>query len=144
MALKPHLIGGEWVEGADAQDDLNPSDLKDVVGSYARADRALAERAIAAAKAAFPAWARSTPQQRFDLLDAAGDEILARRQELGELLAREEGKTARRRHRRGRPRRPDLQVLRRRGAAPGRRAGALACGPASRSTSPASRSAWSA
>jgi aldehyde dehydrogenase (NAD+) len=92
MALKGHLIGGEWVEGTEAQDDLNPSDLSEVVGTYARADRALAERAIAAAKAAFPAWARSTPQQRFDLLDATGDEILKRRQELGELLAREEGK----------------------------------------------------
>jgi aldehyde dehydrogenase (NAD+) len=92
MALKAHLIGGEWVEGNEAQDDVNPSDLSDVVGVYARADRALAERAIAAAKAAFPAWSRSTPQQRFDLLDAVGDEILKRRQELGELLAREEGK----------------------------------------------------
>jgi aldehyde dehydrogenase (NAD+) len=92
MALKPHLIGGAWVEGTDAQDDVNPSDLSDVVGTYARADRALAEQAIAAAKTAFPAWSRSTPQQRFDLLDAVGDEILKRRQELGELLSREEGK----------------------------------------------------
>jgi len=92
MASKPHLIGGEWVESAEAQDDINPSDVKDVVGSYARADRALTEQAIAAAKAAFPAWSRSTPQQRFDLLDAVGDEILKRKQELGELLSREEGK----------------------------------------------------
>lgn len=93
MALKPHLIGGEWVESSEAQNDINPSDLQDVVGQYARADRAMAERAVAAAKAAFPAWGRSTPQQRFDVLDAAADEILERKQELGELLAREEGKT---------------------------------------------------
>jgi acyl-CoA reductase-like NAD-dependent aldehyde dehydrogenase len=93
MALKPHLIGGEWVQSSEAGDDINPSDLKDVVGSFSRADRATADKAIAAAKAAFPGWARSTPQQRFDLLDAAGDEILKRKQELGELLAREEGKT---------------------------------------------------
>jgi alpha-ketoglutaric semialdehyde dehydrogenase len=93
MALKPHLIGGEWVEGGDAKDNVNPSDLSDVVGSYARADRALAERAIAAARAAFPAWSRATLQQRFDLLDKAADEILRRKEELGELLAREEGKT---------------------------------------------------
>ncbi len=93
MALKPHLIGGEWVASSEAGDDINPSDLKDVVGSFARANRATAEQAIAAAKAAFPGWARSTPQQRFDLLDAAGDEILKRKQDLGELLAREEGKT---------------------------------------------------
>jgi aldehyde dehydrogenase (NAD+) len=92
MALKPHLIGGAWVAGSEGQDDVNPSDLSDVVGVYGRADRALAEQAIAAAKAAFPAWSRSTPQQRFDLLDATGDEILKRKEELGELLAREEGK----------------------------------------------------
>ena len=92
MALKAHLIGGEWVEGGEGAADINPSDIKDVVGTYSRADRATAERAIGAAKAAFPAWSRSTPQQRFDLLDAAGDEILKRRQELGELLSREEGK----------------------------------------------------
>ena len=92
MALQPHLIGGEWVAGTEAQDDINPSDLSDIVGTYARADRALTDQAIAAARAAFPAWAHSTPQQRFDLLDAAGDEILRRKEELGELLAREEGK----------------------------------------------------
>src|SRR5919106_4929713 len=92
MALKPHLIGGAWVEGSDGGDNVNPSDLSDVIGVYGRADRALAGQAIAAAKAAFPAWSRSTPQQRFDILDAAGTEILARKAEIGELLAREEGK----------------------------------------------------
>jgi aldehyde dehydrogenase (NAD+) len=92
MALKPHLIGGEWIEGTDGQDNVNPSDLSDVVDVYARADKATAEQAIAAAKAAFPAWSRSTPQQRFDILDKAGDEILARKAEIGELLSREEGK----------------------------------------------------
>ncbi|MGH6943211.1 MAG: aldehyde dehydrogenase family protein, partial [Geminicoccaceae bacterium] len=92
MALKPHLIGGQWVEGNEGADDINPSDLEDIVGTFSRADRATTDRAIAAAKAAFPKWSRSSPQQRFDLLDAAGDEILKRKQELGELLAREEGK----------------------------------------------------
>ena len=92
MAPKAHLIGGQWVGGAEAQDDVNPSDLSEVVGTYARADRTLAERAIAAARDAFPAWSRGTPQQRFDLLDATGDEILKRKEELGELLSREEGK----------------------------------------------------
>ena len=64
MALKAHLIGGARVEGTEAQDDLNPSDLSDVVGVYARADRTLAEQAIAAAKAAFPTGSRSTPHAR--------------------------------------------------------------------------------
>jgi aldehyde dehydrogenase (NAD+) len=92
MALKAHLIAGEWVEGGEGADDVNPSDLKDIVGTFSRADRATTEKAIAAAREAFPKWSRGTPQQRFDLLDAVGDEILKRKEELGELLAREEGK----------------------------------------------------
>ena len=59
----------------------------------ARASKADAERAIAAAKAAFPAWSRSGIQQRYEILKKASDEILARKEELGRLLAREEGKT---------------------------------------------------
>jgi len=88
-----NLIAGEWVDGARASRNINPSDTRDLVGEYAQADAAQARQAIAAAQAAFPAWSQSTPQQRFDILDAAGTEILARRNELGDLLAREEGKT---------------------------------------------------
>ena len=88
-----NLIAGEWVAGSDAARNVNPSDTRDVIGEYAQADAAQVEAAIAAARAAAPAWGLSTPQQRFDVLDAAGSEILARRAELGDLLAREEGKT---------------------------------------------------
>jgi aldehyde dehydrogenase (NAD+) len=88
-----NFIGGEWVEGARAVPNINPSDTSDVVGEYAQADEAQARQAIAAARAAFPKWSTSTPQQRFDALDFIGSEILDRRAELGELLSREEGKT---------------------------------------------------
>lgn len=88
-----NLINGQWVEGPGAIRNINPSDTRDVIGEYAQADAAQARQAIAAAHAAFPAWSQSTPQQRFDILDAVGSEILARRAELGDLLAREEGKT---------------------------------------------------
>src|SRR4029078_13681311 len=50
------------------------------------------DKAIASARAAFKKWSRSTPQERFDVLDRAGTEILARRDELGRLLSREQGK----------------------------------------------------
>src|SRR5262249_19963062 len=50
------------------------------------------EDAIAAAHAAFPVWTRTTPQQRADILETIGAEILARKDELGRLLSREEGK----------------------------------------------------
>ncbi|MEP6876592.1 MAG: aldehyde dehydrogenase family protein, partial [Burkholderiales bacterium] len=88
-----NLIDGEWVAGSGEQPNINPSDTSDEIGRYAQADARQAEAAIAAAHAAFPAWSRSTPQQRFDLLDAVGGEILARKDEIGRLLSREEGKT---------------------------------------------------
>ncbi len=88
-----NLIGGQWAAGARVNRNINPSDTRDCVGEYAQADATQARTAIAAARDAFDGWSRSTPQQRFDLLDAAGSEILARRNDLGDLLAREEGKT---------------------------------------------------
>src|SRR5204863_9973538 len=65
----------------------------DIIGEYAQADTAQTRTAIAAAKAAFPAWARGSIQERSNILDRAGNEILARKDELGRLLSREEGKT---------------------------------------------------
>ncbi|TSD84662.1 aldehyde dehydrogenase family protein [Mycobacterium sp. KBS0706] len=93
MSVHANYIAGSWVEGPDASKNVNPSDLSDVVGEYARADRAQAEQAIAAARAAFPKWSMTTLQERHDLLDKIGNTILAKKEELGRLLSREEGKT---------------------------------------------------
>jgi alpha-ketoglutaric semialdehyde dehydrogenase len=88
-----NYIGGQWVAGATYSSNINPSDLSDVIGEYAQADVAQVNAAIDAARAAFPAWSMSGIQARSDSLDKVGSEILARREELGTLLAREEGKT---------------------------------------------------
>jgi acyl-CoA reductase-like NAD-dependent aldehyde dehydrogenase len=88
-----NLIGGEWTEGASVNANINPSNTGDVVGDYARASRQQAEAAIDAAAAAAHGWARATPQERHDVLKKASDEIIARKDELGRLLSREEGKT---------------------------------------------------
>ena len=90
--LHKNYINGEWLEGASASENINPSDVSDIVGLYAQADAKQAENAIAAAKAALPGWSGTTPQQRADVLEAIGVELLARRDEIGTLLAREEGK----------------------------------------------------
>ena len=92
MALHRNFINGEWLEGKSVRENINPSDMSDIVGEYAQADKAQTEAAIAAAKAAQPAWAASTPQQRADALEFIGTELLARKDEIGRLLAREEGK----------------------------------------------------
>lgn len=86
-----HLIAGRW-EGDGGAPNINPSDTTDVVGVAPSAAADEIKAAISAAYAAREQWADSTPQQRFDVLDRAGAEILARVQELGRLLAREEGK----------------------------------------------------
>jgi len=92
MSLHQNLIAGEWV-GNDPSANVNPSDTNDVVGAYARGSAQDMADAIAAAKAAFPAWSRSGIWERHVILKKAGDEIMARKDELGALLAREEGKT---------------------------------------------------
>ena len=92
MNALANLIDGEWVGGAPSP-NVNPSNVADVVGEYAQAGEAEVRAAIAAARAAFPAWSRGGIQARADALDQIGTEILARKDELGHLLSREEGKT---------------------------------------------------
>ncbi len=92
MTMHQNLIAGEWV-GTDAIRNINPSNTDDVVGEYARASVEDTKAAIAAAKAAFPAWSRSGILERHAILRKTADEILARKDELGRLLSREEGKT---------------------------------------------------
>ena len=91
MTIHQNLINGEWI-GADTSKNINPSDTNEVVGLYAQASADDAKQAIAAAKAAFPAWSRSGILERHAILKKTADEILARKDELGALLAREEGK----------------------------------------------------
>ena len=88
-----NYVGGEWVDQAADAVDINPSDVKDVIAEYGQADKALTEQAIEAASSAAADWGRSSIQARADILDAVGNNIIARNEELGLLLSREEGKT---------------------------------------------------
>ena len=93
MQQHDNLIGGEWLKGYAYSPNLNPSNLDDTIAEYTQGDATHVELAVAAATAAFPAWATGSIQTRSDVLDKIGSEILARKEELGTLLAREEGKT---------------------------------------------------
>lgn len=98
IATKSSYVDGAFValgSSADILENRNPSNPAEVVERFERADQALTEKAIDAARRAAPAWARSNPQVRADALDFIGTEILARREELATLLAREEGKIIR-------------------------------------------------
>ena len=93
--MKPLLINGEWITTPHAEENRNPSNTADIIGLYAQAGRAETQDAIHAATHALPAWALSIPQQRFEILNNAANELLARKEEIGRLLSREEGKTLR-------------------------------------------------
>ncbi len=88
-----NYIDGEWVAGSSIIPNINPSNTQDVIGSYTRGDEADVQAAVAAAQRAFPEWSTGNIQARSDALDRIGTELLARKEELGTLLAREEGKT---------------------------------------------------
>ena len=88
-----HLIAGEHFGGDGTEESINPSNLDDVVASFPKGTPADVDRAVAAARQAFPAWSEASPEVRSDVLDKAGTIVMARAKELGSLLSREEGKT---------------------------------------------------
>ena len=91
--LNQNFIAGEWLAGASEIANINPSDLSDTIGHYAQADSAQLQRALDAAEAAQREWAKVGLERRYNVLMAIGNELIARCEELGTLLAREEGKT---------------------------------------------------
>jgi aldehyde dehydrogenase (NAD+) len=90
--LNRNYIAGAWVEGAGEIENRNPSDLSDLVGHYAQASAAQLDDALAAARIAQAEWAAYPPERKQAALDAIGRELMARAEELGTLLSREEGK----------------------------------------------------
>ncbi len=88
-----NYIDGQWDAGTSSIENKNPSDLSDVIGTYAQGTSDDVSRASAAAKKAFSTWSTSTPQARHDLLEYVGSALFARKEEFGEMLSREEGKT---------------------------------------------------
>jgi len=90
-----NFIDGRWRDGGGSVQTFNPSDLDERVGDYALGGPGDAEEALDAARKALPDWTRFNMQARCDLLRRVGDTLLARANEIGTLLSREQGKTLR-------------------------------------------------
>ena len=88
-----HWINGEKVAADRPGESLNPSDTREIIARTPDGGEAEVNAAVAAAKAAFPAWSEGSPETRSDILDRAGTLVMERRETLGRLLSREEGKT---------------------------------------------------
>ncbi|MBA5763214.1 aldehyde dehydrogenase family protein [Vibrio sp. 404] len=85
-------IAGEWQSGISTVANINPSDITEKLGDFAQASEAQVQQAISAAKQAQPEWEKTPIERKQAVLQAIGDELIARCDELGTLLSREEGK----------------------------------------------------
>ncbi|MBN9217294.1 MAG: aldehyde dehydrogenase family protein [Mesorhizobium sp.] len=91
--VRNNYIDGAWRSAEHSSESRNPSDTNELIGSFAIASTTDVRDAVTAARKALADWKETSPQQRFDILDRAGDAIARRKQELATLLSREEGKT---------------------------------------------------
>jgi 1-pyrroline-5-carboxylate dehydrogenase len=89
----PLVIGGERVMTSDKLISLDPGQKDRVVGTFSKADKALAERAIQVADAAFKKWSRVPYEERAKFLLAAGKVIRERKYYYSAWLVYEVGKT---------------------------------------------------
>ena len=89
--LNKNFIAGDWVAGNSEIENRNPSDLSDLIGLYAQASPDQLDTTLAQAQQAQREWAAYGIERKYNVLMAIGTEMLARAQELGTLLSREEG-----------------------------------------------------
>ncbi|CCN49620.1 putative Aldehyde dehydrogenase [Vibrio nigripulchritudo MADA3029] len=89
---KALYIGGEWQSGESTIANINPSDISETIGIFAQASEKQTQQAIAAAKTAQSEWEKTPMERKQAVLQAIGDELIDRCDELGTLLSREEGK----------------------------------------------------
>lgn len=92
-----NFIKGEWIAASAGQvfESLNPADNTESVGTFPKSSVADIDQAVAAAKQAYPAWARTPVPERADYVLRAGLILEQRKEELSELMTREMGKTLR-------------------------------------------------
>lgn len=86
------FIGGEWLKARDDFASRNPANLDEVVGSFPQATPEEVSRAVDAARAAFPAWRRTSRILRAECFDRLAQLIKRDTDALATLMARECGK----------------------------------------------------
>ena len=92
-----NFVGGEWCAAAEEQTrpDINPADVADCIGDFAESAAADVGAAVAAARAAQPAWKDLGPIVRAERLRRAGALLAERAEEVAHAITREQGKLLR-------------------------------------------------
>ena len=86
------LINGEWDNSGVQTPNINPSDISKTLGHMASATPTQVNDAVAAARAAQPAWEAVKLEEKKNILHAIGQELIDRCDEIGTILSSEEGK----------------------------------------------------
>ena len=73
-----NFIAGEWVAGSSSIENYNPSDISDLIGTYAQAEAGQLARALDAAKSAQKTWAATGLEARQSALMEIGNALIAR------------------------------------------------------------------
>ena len=88
----PMVINGREVKAAGEFDDRSPIDTRILLGRFQSGGRQEVRDAIAAARAAFPAWSARRWQDRVSMLKNVANRIREHRWELSALMGYEAGK----------------------------------------------------
>ncbi len=91
-----NYINGEWVDAVSGEtfENINPSNIDEVLGLFPRSTKQDVDNAVSAARTAFNHWRSVPPPERAEILFEAARLLNARREELANVISRENGKTA--------------------------------------------------
>src|SRR6266853_1005823 len=90
-----NFIGGKWIESTSAKtvNNINPANTEEVIGANRQATREEARAAVEAASAAFHDWRTTAAPARGKIVARAARLMEEHKEELAQILTREEGKT---------------------------------------------------
>src|SRR5688500_1501068 len=95
MDIYRNFINGEWAESVSSKtlSNVNPANTDDVIGTVTQATRDEARHAVEAAAESFPKWRATPAPSRGRIVARAARLLEDHKEELAQLLTREEGKT---------------------------------------------------
>lgn len=87
-----HFIAGAWQNGSDQFESRSPANVNQIVGVFPKGTAEDANRAVATARKAFPAWKRTSRVQRAELFDNLAQIVKRETDSMARLMAQECGK----------------------------------------------------
>jgi alpha-ketoglutaric semialdehyde dehydrogenase len=95
MTTYRSFIGGKWIDSTSGRTalNINPANINDIIGTIQLATREEARKAVETAFEAFRDWKRTPSPARGKIIAKAARLMEGNKEELSQILTREEGKT---------------------------------------------------